>query len=587
MSTIPLSGTNIRLLSGIPFNSDYKNTRWFDSLTEQTNWFLSRNVVHSISEANFQRIEGHTFISVNKSIDELWNAGYVMFQNASYNNKWFYGFVTKLEYVQRNTTYVHFEIDVMQTWVFNVRFLPSFVVREHDTQYNTDGTPSINTLDEGLNYGTEYDVVRVDQCRAYNDLFFLVVVSKSAMHDTNATVKIEPNINALPQPLTYYVHPFKLDGTSPVIQTTGDFGQTVNASNIIDILTGIMTQSSAVNDVVSLYVTDYFGYNANYDGTNISFDGNKFKPVTIGSITTICVTNLTQYEPRIINMGYKYAYCTITGESKLMMSPYTILTLDDFKGNRVTLKNEYINGTDIMVSIKGSLGTSNKVSYSIDNYLQDSNATYSTITGLEHAVINNNPNDIPIINDMLASYLQGNRNSIANQKAQIGFNGMIGAMKSFVGVGQAVIDKNPLGGVNAGLEGVQSVGNAYYDTQALMAKQQDIANVPPSLNSMGSNSNFDYGNGIYGLYLIKKQIKPEYMKKLDDFFKMYGYKKNEVKLPNVHTRQNWNYIQTKGIILTSDINNQDLQILKNIFDNGVTLWHTDDIGNYGLQNGVI
>jgi uncharacterized membrane protein YvbJ len=104
---------------------------------------------------------------------------------------------------------------------------------------------------------------------------------------------------------------------------------------------------------------------------------------------------------------------------------------------------------------------------------------------------------------------------------------------------------------------------------------------------MGSNSNFDYGNYFYGMYLIKKQIKPEYIKKLTDFFNMFGYKKNEVKIPNLHTRQYWNYVQTLNCMITGDMNNQDLQIVKNIFDNGITLWHTDDIGNYALTNEVI
>jgi hypothetical protein len=278
------------------------------------------------------------------------------------------------------------------------------------------------------------------------------------------------------------------------------------------------------------------------------------------------------------------------------MFPYTLLTLDDFKGNRVTLKNEYINSTELDITIRGSLGTSNKVAYSVDTYLQDSNDTYSYITGMEHAVINNSPNDIPIINEMLAAYLQGNRNSIANQKNQIGFNGMMEAFKSFAGIGGNVAMgiENParatmgaFGATESALNGVQALGNAYLQTQALMAKQQDIANVPPSLTSMGSNSNFDYGNYIYGLYVIKKQITPEYQKKLSDFFHMFGYKKNEVKIPNLHTRQSFNYVQTQNASITGNLNNQDLVMIKQVFNNGITLWHVDDIGNYLLANEVI
>jgi transcriptional regulator of heat shock response len=58
-------------------------------------------------------------------------------------------------------------------------------------------------------------------------------------------------------------------------------------------------------------------------------------------------------------------------------------------------------------------------------------------------------------------------------------------------------------------------------------------------------------------------------------------------MPNFHTRQSWNYVQTQNINLTANINNEDLQEFKNVFNNGITLWHNDDIGNYYLGNGVI
>jgi hypothetical protein len=581
MGIVPLSGTNIRLLSGIPFQSDYKHTRWFDSSSEQTNWFLSRNVVHSMVESNFQRIEGYNYIAVDQSIDDLWNVNYVMFQNSSYNNKWFYAFVTKVEYVQRNRTNVHFQIDVLQTWRFDYTFKPSFVIREHCPLWNGDGTPIINTVDEGLNYGTEYDIVSAENYQPFTEVFFLVIVSKKAMHGTNA---ISPTLNGLPQPLSYYVHPFKLAGDMPNIMIGGTG---LNASSINDVLTGIMTQSLAVNEVVSLYVTEYFGYAPSYDGSLMTFDSIHFEPVAIGDVNTIHVKTFPSYSPTGKTLGNKYNNYRPVTESKLLMYPYTQLVLDDFKGNRVSLKNEYIRANEITINVKGSLGTHNKVSYSIDDYSQEQYDTYSYITAMEHAVINTNPNDIPIINDLLAAYLQGHRNSLQNQRNTITFNNFMDTAKHMnAGASNALYGNIP-GVINESLDMVKGGGNAVLKLQGIMAKQQDIANMPPSVASMGSNSNFDYGNYIYGLYIIKKQIKPEYQKKLEDFFHAYGYKKNEVKTPNFHTRQHFNYVQTQSCVIMANINNDDLNTIKNVFDNGITLWHTDDIGNYSLANGVI
>jgi hypothetical protein len=317
----------------------------------------------------------------------------------------------------------------------------------------------------------------------------------------------------------------------------------------------------------------------------------------MGSANTIYVESIP-YSSWIVDMGNKYNGFASVDESKLLMYPYTVTIIDDFKGNRIELKNEYIDSLDLILDIRGSLGVSNKTVYSVKDYLlgQLGDDGVKEKVSMEHALIDNNPNDLPVMNDVLASYIQGNRNSLANQKSQINFNAGMDVMKSFAGtagnVGMAI--ENPAmatmgatGAVQSALGGIQNVGNAYYNTQALMAKQKDISNIPPQLAKMGGNVYFDFGQGYTGVWIIKKQIKPEYRKKLSDFFHMFGYKKNELKIPNFHTRQSFNYVQTQNASVTGNLNNQDLVVIKEVFNKGITLWHVDDVGNYGLTNGVI
>jgi hypothetical protein len=617
MATVPLSGTNIRLLSGVPFSNDYKHSRWFDTSSAQETYFLGKTVVHSMTENTFQKIEGKNFISVKQNIDALWGVNYVMFQNTSYNVKWFYGFVTKLEYKNATTTYVHFEIDVLQTWMFTMNFKPSYVVREHCQLWEVDGSPVLNTLDEGLNYGNVYETVNVMNLKPYDGVMFLVIVSKSLIHKkiitdpiTNADKTLNPgdiypNINSAPQPLCYYVHPFKLDGSVPTCWDEND--DNIILSKPIDVLRAMYEMDNAINNVVSIYITDYMGFDLDVDSSGtIRFPSSNFVEVDImyevaGSteqqyLNTLFVNDIKQYQPKAFTYTNKYAdYRTVT-ESKLLMYPYTTLILDDLKGNRQVLKNEYIIGDDIIVNVRGSLGTSNKTSYSIDNYQVKDNIEPADLfkANLENAVMNNNPNDLPIITDMLGAFLQGNRNSIQNQLNSTIFGGWMDTMGSVMGgvsnssanpsnMGEA----NPVGMIQSGMGIVKGMSNTYFQTQGMIAKQKDINNTPPSLTKMGSNTYFDYGHNLSGLYLIKRQITPEYQKKLEDFFNIFGYKKNEVKLPNFHTRQYWNYVQTSGCVITGNFNNEDLQELKSVFDSGITLWHTDDIGNYSLGNEVI
>ena len=54
---------------------------------------------------------------------------------------------------------------------------------------------------------------------------------------------------------------------------------------------------------------------------------------------------------------------------------------------------------------------------------------------------------------------------------------------------------------------------------------------------------------------------------------MYGYSTNKIKIPNLNTRSSWNYIKTVGINILAEIPELDLQRIKDMFDNGITLWH--------------
>lgn len=595
MAVVPSSATDIRLISGVPFTNDYKNTRWFNNVSEQVTYFNAKTPVHRINEANFQRMTGETFIACDLGIEALKSVNYVMFKNTQFSTKWWYGFVTRLEYVQRKRTNVYFQLDVIQTWMFDFKFKPSFVVREHCLQYKNDGSPVVNTIDEGLNYGLDYDIVSVKNFKPTANIYYLVIVTKSSLHNKGTTTEntITASVNGIPQPLCYYIHPFKLNGSTPEVNVGSSVA---DLTNIKDFLSNIFSQKSAVNNIVSMYVTEHFGYNPAFNGTGtlVYLSANNFEVARIAdgetmNINTIYVKDLPEYQPNVIDCGDKYADFKKVNESKLLMHPYCVTILDDFKGNRLEIKNEYLNTKNLRVMIMGSLGVSNKVAYTLPDYLtfnlKDDTDKY--IVSIDNSIINNNPQDVPIITDMLSAYLQGNRNSLENQKNSIIWNGIMSAIGGGVsGTGMGV-GSNALGMASVGTSVVSGMGNTVLQLQAIQAKQKDISNVPPQMVKMGGNTAFDYGNDYSGFYIIKKQIKNEYIELLEDFFKMFGYKVNKVKLPNLKTRKYWNYVQTMSCMITGDFNTEDLNEIRQIFDNGITLWHVDNVGNYDLKNEVI
>lgn len=111
----------------------------------------------------------------------------------------------------------------------------------------------------------------------------------------------------------------------------------------------------------------------------------------------------------------------------------------------------------------------------------------------------------------------------------------------------------------------------------------------PNNSSIGTNAGmlgYGYQNSdVFTRYTIKSQ----FAQRIDEYFDMYGYKTNRLKLPNLSNRPNWNYVKTIGanIVPTTGhgVPQEDLQEIKAIFDNGVTLWHnTTTFLDYSQNN---
>lgn len=77
----------------------------------------------------------------------------------------------------------------------------------------------------------------------------------------------------------------------------------------------------------------------------------------------------------------------------------------------------------------------------------------------------------------------------------------------------------------------------------------------------------------------------EYVDKLNNIWNVRGYATNTYDYPNLHSRTTWNYIQTVKCNIKGDgIDPSDLEKIKTVFNNGVTLWHKIDVGNYNQVN---
>lgn len=623
--------TEVHLLTNVPFNLTYNNVMDFNTPTEQITYFLNKTK-YVFDKLTYQRVTSST-IKLDINYNDLLDVNYLIFKNDSVKNKWFFAFITDYEFISESTTKITYQLDVFQTYLFDYEFQSSYVEREHTKRFNSDGTPVINTLDEGLAYGSDYTTCMIKQYEQLEGIIWAIIVSKVDLRSVPNKNYGGSNVSNIPTPLYYYGVPISANGNN-----IGNF--TVNGtkvSTIQDIWNLFTTNSDFVGSIVSMYYTSYVPFVVtkesdiairvdNRAGNLINFAGLtvlKFTGIKWGTLSPTIFDNIYEQFP-------KYE------ESKLYMYPYSLIEITNFKGETFTLKMEnmskvlgFENKLDLV--ILSSLGISPKTAIIPRNYLNNTIFTDNNmdiINSLDYGIIDNDVSDIPIVDDYTASYIQANKNSIATTNKYALDNARRGVTQNNATnrLNNAIIDRQQdYRETDAGVSAISSIlqgniGGALSSGYSLVkatdmaeasrasmnlnnqfandnlkinaeqaigltqAKLEDINNIPPTISNMGNNSLFSYGNNYRGVYVVCKTIRSEYAEQLTNYFKMFGYKVNKLEIPNTKSRKSYNYIKTVDANIVGNIPNNYLNTLKGIFDHGLTIWHTDDIGNYNLNN---
>lgn len=614
--------TEVHLLSNVPFNFSYNNVMDFDSQSEQTTYFLNKSKM-TFEDLTHQRVNNN-MINLEVAYEDLYDVNYMMFQNDKIPGKWFYAFITTYDFVSPNVTRISYQIDVYQTWLFDMEWQSTYVEREHTQRYNQDGTPVINTLDEGLNYGTDYKTTYKHKCNDDN-IIWLVAITKqrlSAIFNGGSGSVVE--VANIATPLYYSLVPIDLDNVPVTLE-----GGTTAISDIL-----MMGQSSqTVGELVSLFYTAYvpFSYTVGANNNITSNDGNLH-------VYTRNSNNHKFYEYYGLNswtvQNYKISddmYDDVLPtyeESKLLMYPYTVIELTDMQGNTATLKPQNFDEKELSFNIRACISSQPKTAIYPRKYLGNTTGSVADFTG---GIVNNNICDVPIVDDYTASYMQANRNSIATTNKYAMDNALRGVYQNTMNnrLDNAILDKQQsytesdmymgmassalslnLGGVlSSAYQAVKDYDlregqrakvnlNNKFANQNLMinaeqsigltqAKIQDINNIPPTVSNLGNNTMFDTGWKNMHFYVMVKTVRDEYATQLTNYFKMFGYKVNKLEVPNLKSRESYNYIKTIDANIVGNIPSNDLTAIKGIFDKGVTIWHTDQIGDYSLSNDEV
>lgn len=177
-------------------------------------------------------------------------------------------------------------------------------------------------------------------------------------------------------------------------------------------------------------------------------------------------------------------------------------------------------------------------------------------------------------------------NYIASQKARTS----VATQNSILSAGASVVSGAMSGAMMGGPQGALIGGamgliGGYASTMSTinnnLATKKDMITTPNSLISAGGDILTRMEGQLSKVYVGEMSITDEYKQKLGDYFAMFGYKQNKIIDINrsfLRSRYYYNYIRTVGVNIGGNIPDKYLNKIKNIFDNGVTLWHVDREG---------
>lgn len=185
--------TEVRLLTGVPFDINYTNTRDFENISQQQSYFF-QFLFYSFDNFTYQREEQAIKIPLEYEVARKCN--YCMYLNSNYNNKWFYAFVSKVEYVSPQVSRIYIVQDVIQTWLFDYNIISALIEREHVD----NDSPGAHTLNEGLELGPI--ITRRNPLMAFGDAYTVVAYYMNTEGTTAGNMR-----DGIFQGLTYQYFP--------------------------------------------------------------------------------------------------------------------------------------------------------------------------------------------------------------------------------------------------------------------------------------------------------------------------------------------------------------------------------------------
>lgn len=554
---VPNSTAQFFVSTGL--SPSHENSLYFASVGAKDSYFDGLDKF-TASEVTYQR-ENRGRIRVQLPVNNLVRCDYMRFKNTSFENIWFYAFITQVNYINNLTTEVVYSLDPLITWMGYFVQKPCFVERQHTVN---DGIGN-NICDEGLPTG-EYIMEEFNKTFSSEEQDIAVLYAQKEVGGA-LTNNVFQGIQ------TYF---YRTDEVDLLNQTLIDLLGSNESDNIIGMY--MLPRRYASTDAI---LSETYGFAKPYrDIDGYTPKNNKlfcypYKYVEVDNMEGS--TQIYEYEyfnttPPNTSSGIFQFKVVGANNGSLELVLYPL----NYKDKEFVDDNTHIHNSLGMHSFP-------PCSWNTDSYkawLAQKNAYYELNTAISAGDAK--------INGYYAGAKIGASQG-ASTGAEVGTT-IGGAL--LPGVGSAI------GGIAGGLAGGAIGGLVGGEAESARQRKQatdiavfesmtrnEITPTTPNQNKGTNTAAVLTSVGAKTFQVKEMSITHNYAQMIDDYFTMYGYKVNQVLVPNMNARPHWTYVKTVGCNVNGAFPASDARAIEAIFDNGVRLWHNlEEMGNYSLDN---
>ena len=550
----------------VPMEDDMKNTLYFATSSAQQTYFQSK-IGKTYLNVSYQD-ETRTF-RCKDELETVRQYNYIMWQNTAYSNKWFYAFIKTAKHVSDGYTDIEFEVDPLQTFMFDITVKPSFIEREH----TNDDTVGKNTLAENFDLGEyqinethHYTMISTDgDVPAGKDKWYVCFCVTEPPEPGNPVPIVSGigyDMGAVFTALQFFA-----------VSTANGFD---DARDIIDWYR--RSHETVDTAIINMYMIPYscVDFNNSRTWTDTSVTPNK-------TVTVYAVKSSTSFT---LDGGIPYTEVQyLSGvysprNKKLLCYPYCYLYLDNKCGESVIYHWE--DGEDVNLgteqnpvihkgyTFKTAIVPSASVSAKMFPTTYKGKYETSPYYGLWNYGINFGK--VPVCawtNDYYTNWLTQNGVNVATNLA-------LSAGGAFLGVAT--------GGVGL-IAGALSLANTIGD---VVGEKHRAETTPPQAQGDVNVGDSAFAYTYNNITAYQMTVKKEVAQVIDSYFDMFGYATKRVKTPYVAHRQNWWYTKTIGANIIGNVPNDYMTKIKEAYDNGLTFWRTPaNFLDYSQPNGIV